>query len=264
MPASSSQSSTSRRPTSRSLNTAIPSGRGWAARFPVSTTTRDLTVPFRTNVDRFLAALRQAGATIIISSTFRTPERGYLMHWCWRIVNQNVNPTDVPSMAGVNINWVHEGRTPQEARQRGVAAANEMVIAFNIQRLGVAPALRSRHMLGFGIDMNIQWSGTLSIADADGNVVVIESIPRTGLNQQLHRVGATYGVIKTTAAGAMIRIGRTTEREHDKANCDDLLPAAGAGSCDSCHAITEGCGQIYRAQGRVRSLPGRDSRGDRS
>ena len=123
------------------------------------------------------------------------------MHWCWRIVNQNVNPTDVPSMAGVNINWVHEGRTPQEARQRGVAAANEMVIAFNIQRLGVAPALRSRHMLGFGIDMNIQWSGALSIADANGTVVVIESIPRTGLNQQLHRVGATYGVIKYNRSG---------------------------------------------------------------
>lgn len=123
------------------------------------------------------------------------------MHWCWRIVNQNVNPADVPTMAGVNINWVHEGRTPHEARQRGIAAANEMVIEFNIQRLGVAPALRSRHMLGFGIDMTIQWSGALSIADAEGNVVVIESIPRTGLNQQLHRVGASYGVIKYNRSG---------------------------------------------------------------
>ena len=64
-----------------------------------------------------------------------------------------------------------------------------MVVEFNIQRLGVAPALRSRHMLGFGIDMTIQWSGTLSINDADGKTVVIESIPRTGLNQNLHRVG---------------------------------------------------------------------------
>jgi hypothetical protein len=199
--ASSSQYFTLRRPISRSLNTAIPSGRGWAARFPVSTTTRDLTVPFRTNVDRFLAALRQAGATIVISSTFRTPERGYLMHWCWRIVNQNVNPVDVPSMAGVNINWVHDGRTPQEARQRGVTAANEMVVEFNIQRLGVAPALRSHHMLGFGIDMNIQWGGTLSIANANADVVVIESLPRSGLNPQLHRVGATYGVIKYNRRG---------------------------------------------------------------
>jgi hypothetical protein len=191
------------RATARTANasSAILSGRGWAARFPISTTTRDLTAPFRGNVEHFLAALRQAGATFIISSTYRTPERGYLMHWCWRIVNQNVDPADVPAMTGVNINWVHEGRTAQEARQRGIAAAKEMVVQFNIQRLGVAPALRSRHMLGFGIDMTIQWNGKLSITDAKGKVVVIESIPRSGLNQHLHQVGATYGVIKYNRSG---------------------------------------------------------------
>lgn len=196
-------SSSTRRilPRTATVRTAIPSGRGWSARFPISTTERDLKVPFRGNVERFLDALRQAGATVIIASTFRTPERAYLMHWCWRIVNQNVDPATVPSMAGVNISWVHEGTTPQKARQAGVAAAREMVIEFNIQRLGVAPALHSRHMLGFGIDMSIQWSGTLSIVDAHGLTVVIASIPRTGLNQNLHRVGASYGVIKYNRSG---------------------------------------------------------------
>lgn len=177
------------------------SGRGWVARFPISTTTRELTQPFRGNVERFLGALRQAGAGIIISSTLRTKERGYLMHWSWRIVNQNVNPADVPAMEGVDINWVHPGRTAQESRQLGIAAAREMVVEFNIQRLGIAPALRSRHMLGFGIDMTIQWSGALSVVDGNGNVVVIDTLPRSGLNQKLHRVGASYGVIKYNRSG---------------------------------------------------------------
>lgn len=179
----------------------IPSGRGWAARFPVSTTTRELMQPFRGNVERFLDALRRAGAGITISSTFRTKERGYLMHWSWRIINQNVDPASVPAMDGVNINWVHGGSTAQESRQRGIAAAREMVVEFNIVRLGVAPALRSRHMLGFGIDMTIQWSGNLSIVDADGNVVLIDTLPRSGLNQKLHRIGASYGVIKYNRSG---------------------------------------------------------------
>lgn len=181
--------------------TVIPSGRGWAARFPVSVTTRDLREPFRGNAERFLAALRKAGITVNISSTFRTEERGYLMHWAWRIVRQNVDPASVPPMDGVNINWVHEGRTPQEARQAGVAAAREMVVEFNIQGLGVAPALRSRHMLGFGIDMNLQWSGAPSVVDAEDNTVIIDTLPRSGLNQKLHRVGATYGVIKYNRSG---------------------------------------------------------------
>lgn len=86
------------RPGAAGNRTAIPSGRGWAARVPVSNTIRDLTVPFRGNVERFPDALKQAGATVIISSTFRTPERGYLMHWCWRIVNQNVDPAAAPPM----------------------------------------------------------------------------------------------------------------------------------------------------------------------
>lgn len=203
MPAAQLHSSTSRRQPSRTQHarSAIPSGRGWAARFPVSVTTRDLTEPFRGNVERFLDALRHAGASIIISSTFRTRERGYLMHWCWRIVNQNVDPATVPPMDGVNISWVHEAGTPQEARRLALAAAREMTVEFSIQRLGVAPALRSRHMLGFGIDMNVQWGGALSLADVDGNVIIIDTLPRSGLNMNLHRVGATYGVIKYNRSG---------------------------------------------------------------
>lgn len=203
MPTAQPYSSTASRVPIRTSNgmTAFLSGRGWAAHFPVSVTTSDLAAPFRGNVERFIEALDRAGATVVISSTFRTRERGYLMHWAWRIVNEHVDPANVPSLNGVNISWMHPGRTVQEAHQSSIAAARQMLVEFDIVRLGVPPALMSRHMVGFAIDMTIRWNGSLSIVDAAGNAVVIDSIPRTGLNHQLHRVGASYGVIKFNRRG---------------------------------------------------------------
>jgi hypothetical protein len=44
--------------------------------------------------------------------------------------------------------------------------------------------------------MNVDWSGTLSIADASGHGHAL-SAPRSGeTNRGLHAVGATYGVHK--------------------------------------------------------------------
>ena len=50
-----------------------------------------------------------------------------------------------------------------------------------------------------GVD--ISWTGMLSIADADGNIIEIRTSPRSGLNVQLRRVGESYGVIKYNRAG---------------------------------------------------------------
>jgi hypothetical protein len=104
-------------------------------------------------------------------------------------------------MNGVEINWAHEDAEGNYSRQLSVIAARAMVEGFNIQGLGVAPALRSRHTLGFGIDMNIRWNGVLAIPDAYGNIVQITGTPRTGMNVQLRRVGESYGVIKYNRAG---------------------------------------------------------------
>jgi hypothetical protein len=49
--------------------------------------------------------------------------------------------------------------------------------------------------------MNIRWNGTLEIPDVGDNIVRIETFPRTGMNKQLHQVGASYGVIKYNRAG---------------------------------------------------------------
>jgi hypothetical protein len=76
-----------------------------------------------------------------------------------------------------------------------------MVNGFDMQNLGAAPALNSRHTRGCVIDMAIRWNRNLSILDARGDAVEIATIPRTGVNLQLHRVGESYGVIKYNRGG---------------------------------------------------------------
>jgi len=178
-----------------------PSGAEWVLRFPGSSSLRDLRTPFRDKVEAFVDALRAAGATVSISATYRPPKRAYLMHWSWLIVKRDLDPATIPVMDGVGINWMHDGPDKKYSRAASVAAARLMVNGMNMQTLGVAPALQSRHTLGYGIDMNIRWAGTLVIPDAGDNIVRIETFPRTGMNKQLHQVGATYGVIKYNRAG---------------------------------------------------------------
>lgn len=177
------------------------SGAQWVNRFRDSNSLRNLKTSFRNKAEAFIDALRAAGATVSIAATYRPPARAYLMHWSWLIVKRDLDPATVPVMEGVDISWTHGGVDGKHARAASVAAAKEMVNGFNMQSLGVAPALQSRHTVGCGIDMNIRWTGTLAIVDANGTVIKIESYPHSGMNKQLHRVGATYGVIKYNRAG---------------------------------------------------------------
>jgi hypothetical protein len=177
------------------------SGRQWVNRYAGSNTLRDLRWPFRDRAEAFIDALRAAGAIVTISATYRPPVRAYLMHWSWLIVKKGIDPATVPAMDDVNISWAHEGSDGKYSREASVTAAKAMVNGFNIQNLGVPPALQSRHTLGLGIDMNIRWTGTLVIPDADGNIINIHTFPHSGMNVQLHRVGATYGVIKFNRLG---------------------------------------------------------------
>ncbi len=170
------------------------SGAQWVSRFPGSASTSDLTGQFRSSVENFIAALTQAGASVIISATLRPVERAYLMHWSWKITN-GTTPNSVPGMAGVDIEWVHPNNNAS------IQAAQAMVNAFGMGSLGVAPALNSRHTQGSAIDMSISWSGNLSIVKANGTTEVISSSPRTGMNSTLHAVGASYGVTKYQGSG---------------------------------------------------------------
>ncbi|HEX8475140.1 MAG TPA: hypothetical protein VF666_14010 [Pyrinomonadaceae bacterium] len=163
------------------------SGAHWVARFPGSRSIFDTKPPFLDKVSKFHAALLAAGAAVRISATFRPPERAHLMHFSLKISKGQIDPRSVPAMAGVNIQWWHGDL----ARSKSAAAA--MVSGYGI---AFPPALRSRHTEGLAIDMTITWSGTLNIKDATGAVKAVGS-PRNGKdNTTLHRVGATYGVIK--------------------------------------------------------------------
>jgi len=165
------------------------SGAQWVSRFPGSHATSALTPEFRIAVDSFISAMEAASVNVRIASTYRPPERSYLMHWAWRIKN-GTDPALAPAMDGVNIEWVH----PTLAASKN--AAKDMAIAYNIDSLGVPPALHSLHNERQAIDMRITWAGTISVKDATGTLVEIDTTPRTGMNAQLKVVGASYNVKK--------------------------------------------------------------------
>ncbi len=165
------------------------SGAIWVQRFPGSTSVNDLEPTFRNNVNRFLAALRAAGAGLRITSTFRPPERAYMMHFAWSIVRGLIAPNQVPAKPGVAIIWDHGDAA---ASRRG---AQQMVDGFGLGQLNVAPALNSRHTERKALDVKIAWNGALTIKRADGQAVAITSEPRNGINPDLIKVGATYNVI---------------------------------------------------------------------
>jgi hypothetical protein len=170
------------------------SGPQWTNQFPTSSSTDDLKEPFRSNVNRFLSALRNAGATVDISATLRPPERAYLMHYSFGIAREGLDPATVPAMAGVDIEWVHTGTdgNPSPAASRN--AAEQMVQAYGIV---FRPALGSRHTEGNAIDVDISWQGNLTISNAGGKAIPITTTPRTGAgNAALQGIGAGFGVRK--------------------------------------------------------------------
>jgi hypothetical protein len=165
------------------------SGIQWVSRFPGSSATSTLAPSFRLAVESFIGAMLAAGMRVLLSSTYRPPARSYLMHWCWKI-RHGADPATAPSMPGVDIEWVH----PMPSSS--LIAATQMVAAYGMNLLGTAPALRSLHNLGHAVDMDISWGGTVTVSDAAGRHVTITTAPRTGMNGELRKVGASYGVVK--------------------------------------------------------------------
>jgi len=176
------------------VNTAAStklSGSAWwhanQAKFPNSDSIADLALPFRANVEAFVAALKVAGASVDIASTLRNKKRAYLMHYSWKIAKGLIQPAAVPGETGVDIVWDHGDIAKSKA------GAQEMVSSFAIK---FQPSLTSLHLSGLAIDMDIDWSATLKIKNKNGQTVEIAG-PGTGAtNTILHSVGASYGVRK--------------------------------------------------------------------
>ena len=136
------------------------SGAQWCARFPCTTSLDDLLPEFGDSCRAFISQLKKAGATVSIATTYRPPERAYLMHWCCTIANSGQDPHMVPPMKGVNIDWAHRGAIGP-ARE----AARRMMAKYQI---AFPAALTSRHTQRRAIDMTIGWKGTLKITDFNG------------------------------------------------------------------------------------------------
>jgi hypothetical protein len=179
---------------SRQVRVKEASGAAWVARFPTSRDTADLVAPFQGNVDRFISALGAGGAAVRINATLRPVERAYMMHYSFRIAREGLDPAAVPAMEGVDICWVHRDANGNTNNAAARAAAQAMVNGFEIVH---RPALQSRHTQGRAIDMNISWTGNLTLNDGAGTAVTITTTPRTGAgNAALHGVGGTYAVRK--------------------------------------------------------------------
>jgi hypothetical protein len=163
------------------------SGPEWVSQFQFSESLDDLAFPFRTYAKEFEQALKESGAKISISNTYRPPERAYIMHYCVRIANRWSNALDVPSFPGVEIDWAHY------TNELSVWWADKMAIAYDI---AYPPALRSNHTIGRAIDWYIEWEGTLKIKKLDGTLVSIGAPRNSFDNADLWAVGASYGVYK--------------------------------------------------------------------
>ena len=180
-------------PTATAIPPCEPSGVAWVARFPTSQSTDDLTPVFRDEVNRFIAALKAANASVKISETYRSRERAYLMSYAYAIARENFSPARVPAVEGVNICWLHDDSEGNPDLAASNKAAEQMVVAYNI---AFKPTIDSLHIERRAIDMTITWLGDLKILDGMGKLVTIKSTPRNGTNAELDKVGATYGVTK--------------------------------------------------------------------
>ncbi len=169
------------------------SGVKWVTRFPDAGATSALANDFRPGCEAFIAAMRAGGANVSISSTRRPAERAFLMHFSWQIHKRTLNPQNVPTKAGINIEWVHRDANGAIDLDASRKAATAMVNGYNI---AFRPALASRHTEGRAIDMTISWTGKLNVKKKNGLLTTISGAPRNGSNTELQSVGRTYGVKK--------------------------------------------------------------------
>jgi hypothetical protein len=131
------------------------------------------------------------------------------MHYAGLIAGGQIDPRSVPKFPGptpqersvgayrgpdtVDICWAHTDQAGNYLAVESINAAKQMLAAYGLAHPAAYP---SKHSLGKAIDMNISWTGTLRLLDANGNPVHVHGQPRDGMNPQLWPVGAGFGVIK--------------------------------------------------------------------
>jgi hypothetical protein len=181
-------------PPRQAVNANRLSGAAWwhanQGRYPNSADIAALDGGFKPKVDKFLVAMKAAGLKVTVRSTRRSKVRAYLMHYSWKVAKGTTAPDQVPAEPGCDIVWDHGD--PAASRR----AAQQMVELFGVV---YQPSLNSRHIAGLAIDMDIQWAGAASIRNAQGTLVTLGAPCEGASNTELHKVGASYGVIKNIA-----------------------------------------------------------------
>ncbi len=159
-----------------------------------STSIDKLEATFKLKVKAFKKAISDSNAKIVISTTKRSENRAYILHWSWKIAKGLVAADKVPAKSGVDITWDHGDAIKSKK------AAKEIVTAANI---AYQPSLTSNHIKGKAIDWTITWTGDLKIKNKKGDEITITSTPKHGGsgtthngNTDFHAVGKTYGVVK--------------------------------------------------------------------
>jgi hypothetical protein len=170
------------------------SGLAWfnknQAKYPNSRDLGSLAGSFKSSVAKFIKAMKDAGANVEVKSTRRDATRAFIMHYAWKVAHGLITPDKVPVRPGLDINWDH-------GNDRASRKAAKAMIGPGGFGMADCAALASNHISGLAIDMTITWSGVLTIKNASGEDVVIDTSPRDGGgNAKLWAVGETYGVIK--------------------------------------------------------------------
>lgn len=153
----------------------------------------DLEQTFKASVNAFVKALRDAGATVDVSTTRRSAKRAYLFHWSWKISQGKCKASDATTLSGVDIDWNHGDD------EKSKSGALEMVTGFGLAippQSTNPPSLTSNHIDGKAVDMTIKWTGNLSVKKKDGSIVTIAYSSNVNANTLLHQVGDSYGVKK--------------------------------------------------------------------
>ena len=180
-------------PASVNVSRLLSGSAWWQAnqgKYPNSADIATLDGSFKVKVDKLLAAMDAAHLKVKVHSTRRNKVRAYLMHYSWKVAKGLVVPDKVPAEPGCDVVWDHGNLA---ASRQG---AQQMVDLFGVV---YQPSLNSRHIAGLAIDMQIQWAGAVSVRDAQGTAVALGLPCEGATNTNLHKVGASYGVIKNVA-----------------------------------------------------------------
>ncbi|SEB21110.1 LysM peptidoglycan-binding domain-containing protein [Paraburkholderia sartisoli] len=165
-----------------------PSGPQWCGRFLQSRSLDDLVEPFRSNARRFTQAMRDAGITVRISTTYRPIERSYLMYYAAAIARGNLAPESVPAWAGVNIDWAHRDQSGAPDSTRAKAAARDMVHGYQIGSNPVGRPRNSNHNTRQAVDMTLSFYIGKNVLDASGSAITVHSF------RDLKIIGESYSV----------------------------------------------------------------------